>query len=103
MPLTQSERDKLWEDHVAMIEEEGGVGAIMDEMEEFQELLSQFLAMDSSLVKRYPDKWVAMGKGGVIAVGDSATEALDNLEELGLDRSKAVCQFMNTNPPILIL
>ena len=103
MPLTQSERDKLWEDHVAMIEATGGFDAYHDDLVEFERLHDQFVAMESSFMKRYPDKWVAMGKGGVIAVGDSATEALDNLEKQGLDRSKAVYQFMDTDPPILIL
>ena len=103
MALTYEQREKLLDDHVAMIEAEGGVGVIMDEMREFQELSRQFLAMEISLLKRYPDKWVAMGKGGVIAVGNSEIEAVENLEKVGIDRTDAIVKFMDTNPPTLIL
>ena len=49
-------------------------------------------------MKRHPDKWVAMGQEGVLAVGESMDEVLSEVESRGLHGADVVIQFMDTDP-----
>ena len=59
-----------------VIEGLGGAKALMDEMGEYHQIVARMKKERLRLVERHPDKWVAMGKEGVIAVGDSMDEVL---------------------------
>ena len=48
----------------------GGAKALMDEMDEYHEIVARMRKERPSLVERHPDKWVAMGQKGVLAIGD---------------------------------
>ena len=56
-----------------------------------------------SLRERYPDRWVAFGGQGVVAVGETLCAVLDEVERLGLGRRDVVIEHLDTNPPVLIL
>ena len=86
-----------------IIEGLGGAKALMDEMDEYHEIVARMSKERPSLVKRHPDKWVAMGKEGVIAVGDSMDEVLREVEGRGLHGADVVIEFLDTDPPLLIL
>ena len=81
----------------------GGVSALTDEMAVLRELRLRMAREHARLVEQYPNKWVAMGKNGLIAVRDSCHEAFDAVECRGLRRSDAVVEFMDTKPPVLVL
>ena len=86
-----------------IIEGLGGVRALMDEMDEYHEIVARMRKERPSLVERHPDKWVAMGQKGVLAIGDSMDEVLREVESQGLHGSDVVIDFLDTDPPLLIL
>ena len=86
-----------------IIEGLGGVRALMDEMDEYHEIVARMRKERPSLVERHPDKWVAMGQQGVLAIGDSMDEVLREVESQGLHGSDVVIDFLDTDPPLLIL
>ena len=56
-----------------------------------------------TLLKLYPDKWVAMSKDGVVAVGDSLEGVFSKVDALGLPRNSINVKFIATHPRTLIL
>ena len=86
-----------------VIEGLGGAKALMDEMDEYREIVARMRKERSDLLKRHPDKWVAMGQEGVLAVGESMDEVLSEVEGRGLHGADVVIEFMDTDPPLLIL
>ncbi len=85
-----------------IIEEAGGPAAINEGLREFRQMVDRLWREKPSLLHKYPDKWVAMGLDGVVAVGDSMDAVLEEAENRGL-RKKVVVEFMDTDPPELIL
>ena len=78
-------------DHVKeVIEGLGGAKALMDEMDEYHQIVARMRKERSSLVERHPDKWVAMGREGVVAIGDSIDKVLREVEARGLNGADVV-------------
>ena len=44
-----------------------------------------------------------MGQKGVLAIGDSMDEVLREIESRGLNGADLVIEFLDTDPPLLIL
>ena len=97
--------DKLWyEAYVkTVIAEMGGVQKLAEGMREFHELFVRMRSEQADLMSKYPNKWVAMGRDGVLAVGDSMDEVLDEVDRQDVDRGETVVEFLDTSPPLLIL
>ena len=103
MSLTENTKSRLLDDACMMIEGMGGVSALIDDLDEFHELRARMSEEHCRLIEKYPGKWVAMGKDGVLAVGESKGEVFDEIETRGIRRSAAVVEFVDTDPDILIL
>ena len=103
MSLSKYQESRLMDDACALIEEMGGVGALIEDLAEFQELHASMNRRRPYLVKKYPDKWVAVGINGVLAVEDSEEKALRAAENQGVRSSDVLVEFMDTDPPALIL
>ena len=103
MSLTGNTKSRLLDDACMMIEDMGGVSALIDDLDEFHKLRARMREEHSYLMEKYPDKWVAMGKDGVLTVGESKGEVFDAIESRGIRRSAAVVEFVDTDPDILIL
>ena len=103
MSLPEYEESGLLDEACAMIEEMGGVGALVEGLAEFQELHANMNSQRPYLVEKYPDKWVAVGMNGVLAVEDSEEKALQAAENQGVHSSDVLVEFMDTDPPALIL
>ena len=103
MSLVENTDSRLLDDACAMIEDMGGVDRLIDDLDEFHELRARMVEEHGRLIEKYPGKWVAMGKDGVLAVGESKREVLDEIENRGIRRSAAVVEFMDTAPAELIL
>ncbi len=86
-----------------IINELGGAKALMEEMDEYQEIVLRMRKERPHLAADYPDKWVAMGREGLLAAGDSMDQVLGQLEDQGVDGVDVVIEFMDTDPPLLIL
>ena len=95
----------LWDEAYVMsvIESLGGAQKMVDDMREYEEIADRMLSEWDSLMEKYPDKWVAMGKYGLLAVGDSMEEVLKKVESQGVPEKDVVVEFLDTDPPILIL
>ena len=103
MSSTDSVKQQLLDDACAMIEEMGGPGALVDDLAEFRKLHARMTREYIRLVQKYPNKWVAMGKDGVVAAGATRTQVLEAVDRRGIARSETVVDFMDTDPPVLIL
>ena len=96
---------KLWDEAYvrSLIESQGGVQKILDEMREHDEIWMRMQAEYADLMEKYPDKWVAMGKEGLLAVGDSMDEVIEGVESQGIREEDTVIEFLEADPPIYIL
>lgn len=55
-------------------------------------------AMRPELIKKYPDKWVAITETNVFIVADSVKELVAKAEELGARPGFSAREFLNTKP-----
>ena len=80
----------------------GGATRIHEGLREYTGRVEQMEAQRPSLVKRFPDKWVAMSDGDLV-VADSLKEALSCLDEKEIPRTGAVIEFMDTRKRNMVL
>ena len=81
----------------------GGPNAWDDGMAEFYKAATRLWDEYDTLVEKYPDKWVAMGKDGVLEVYGSLKEAHSAAELARSHGSQCVIEFLNSDPEPLIL
>ena len=86
-----------------LIAEYGSLKAFEEKQAERDQLVSRFFGQIETLAQQYPDKFVAMGPGGVLVVGDSAEEIIRRLDEKGVPRGAAIVQFLDVESPPLVL
>ena len=105
MPETSSNMKELQDEAYVMriIEKMGGARAILDDLGEFRRLVDRMWEARPELMEEHPDKWVAMAMDGVVAIGDSENDVLDEVERLGVRRRDVVVEYLETDPPVLIL
>ena len=103
MALTPNVKKQLIEDTCAMIEEMGGVGALHERLEQFQRAADRMFNERETLTEKHPDKWVAMGKDGPLAIGDSLDEVIEEVESQGMRAGEVMIEFLDSDPPVLIL
>ena len=85
------------------VEELGGPTVWDDGMAEFYKASTRLWDEYDALVEKYPDKWVAMGQDGLLAVCDSAKEAYSAAELVRSHGSQCVIEFLNSDPEPLVL
>ena len=103
MSSVQRPEPRLLDEALEMIEEMGGARALIDDLAEFERLQIRMSNEYETLLTDHPDKWVAMGKAGPLAVGDSEEDVYRAVADLGLRWSDVVVEFLDTDPPALIL
>lgn len=101
MTLTKDEKERALESALEMMREAGAGGD--DEGLEYEAAWLRMNRDMEFLLKTYPDKWVAMSKDGVVAVGDSLDEAFAKADAKRIPLGKINVQFMDTNPSPLLL
>ena len=97
--LKGSERN----DFGALVEKMGGaeyVSGLMRNMDKIQIRLDK---ERSSLKEQYPDKWIAWGEEGVVAVADTHQELLAIIHPMGLGSWDVVTDYLDTEPKVYIL
>ena len=87
----------------SIVAEHGSLEAFVQSMREYKERHRRMIDGWTSLLERYPDKWVGMGPGDVLVVGDSLAGVLTQLDEAGTNRGESVVEFLNTKPQRMIL
>ena len=86
-----------------IIEEAGGFQAFSKQMGDFRDCQIRLDKERAALTEKYPDKWVAMGKDGVVAVNDSQLGLLADIDGQGLSRNAVAIDYLDTDPTPLIL
>ena len=86
-----------------IVEGLGGPEAIIAGLREYRLIVKRMWAEKAALTEAHPNRWVAMGKDGVLAVGDSMDEVLEEVESRGIHGGDIVIEFLDTDPPLLIL
>ena len=81
----------------------GGVKALRERKDEFHIVAVRLDQELAALIEKYPDKWVAIGKDGVLAVGNSMEEVFAEVESTGLSGSDYEVEYLDSDPPDLIL
>ena len=87
----------------AVIEDMGGVDALLQLFADRKELTNRWLEAYPDMLEQYPDQWVAWGQQGVIAVAPSQRELLEMDEVKTHDSNRLFIEFLDTNPEVLIL
>ena len=101
MTLTKRETEQLLDEACRMIR--GSGGPMDDEGADYE---TAWLRMDrerEALTRQYPDRWVAMGKDGVVAVGDTLDDVITKIDAQGARRGSVDVKFMDTNPSPMLL
>ena len=81
----------------------GGVEALREGADEFQQAVTRMWTERGSLVEKHPNKWVAMSENGVVSIGDSIEEVLLVVEDRNISSSEVVVEYLDPNPETLIL
>ena len=96
---------KLMDEEYArkIFEEMGGVEVFLKEMEEFHDAVTRLWDEYDTLMEKYPDKWVIMGKDGVLAVCDSRKEVFSTVNPIRARGDAYIVEFLDTDPEPLML
>ena len=86
-----------------IFEEMGGVEVFIREMQEFHDTVTRLWDEYDALMEKYPDKWVAMGKDGIIAVCDSRKEVFSAIAPVRARGDAFIVEFLDTDPEPLVL
>ena len=95
--LTLEEELKL------LIEEMGGIEAIMKSSEQHQKDWDFLETHSKEWHKQYPEKWVAVYQEELVAVADDFDTLLSNIDEKNIPRDKVVVEFLTTKRIPLIM
>ena len=87
----------------ALMESKGGTAGLKKRLDEFGKIYHRFNDERERLIEKHPRQWVAMSKDGVITLGDSMQEVADEAKGRGYDGSDFILQFLDPDPPIMIL
>ena len=90
-------------DIAQIVEEFGGVAALVERMDEHERLAALMQEEIESLPEIADDRWVAMGRDGVLETGNSLEEALHKIEAKGLADGTVIVEFLSAEPEVLIL
>ena len=91
------------EEEEALIERLGGAEALKKSFADAREVSNRFREDWKVLIEQYPNKWVIVGKGGLIAAVDSPEEARDFAKKNDLESSQFMIQYLDPDPLKLIL
>jgi hypothetical protein len=86
-----------------VIERLGGWEAVLKRMAEFEKVTSRMFSEEDELTQKYPYKWVAVGKDGLLEVGDTMEEVFAAVEARGLKNPEFVVRFLDPDPLDLVL
>lgn len=86
-----------------LIKQLGGAKRVHDELLEYQHRVENMESRRPDLMEKYPDKWVAMADGEIVAIAVSLEDILEELDKLKLGRAGAVVEYLNTHPRSMIL
>ena len=81
----------------------GGAKALRDDPNDFRKAVNRLWAERELLTEKYPNKWVSMGKDGVVSVGDSIEKVVAATEIKGISTADVIVEYLDPEPERLIL
>ena len=81
----------------------GGAKALRDDPNDFRKAVGRLWSERDSLIEEHPERWVSMGKDGVVSVGDSIEEVVAATEAQGISTADVVVEYLDPEPERLIL
>lgn len=101
--LTKSS-DRQGENHFEeLLAHLGGAEALRDDSNDFRKAVNRLWTEREPLTESHPNKWVSMGKDGVVSIGDSIEEVVSNTEAKGVSTADVIVEYLDPNPETLIL
>lgn len=82
---------------------ENDIGVIASHLDQFAQDTRFLESLRPELQKQHPDSWVAIYKKKVVSTGASLREIMQSLEKQGIPKSRAVVDYLKTDPITLIL
>lgn len=87
-----------------VLEHLGDPSATAAELQQFQDLAIRMDSEHESLLKLYPDQWVAMGKdGSIVATANTMDSLFQQLDEKQIPYEDVVHDYLDSNPRSLLL
>ena len=68
---------------------------LRDDSNDFREAACRFIEIRAQLTEEHPNKWIAMGKDGVIAVGDSIEEVVAVTRAKGINTADVTIEYLD--------
>ena len=101
----KADKTGIWPraDIARIVDEFGGVAALVERMDEHERLAVLMQREIESLPETADDQWVAIGRDGVLETGNSLEEALSKVEAKGLADGTVIVEFLSAKPEVLIL
>ena len=90
-------------DFSIVLEKMGGAEYVSGLMRNMDEVHKRLYKVRSSLKEQYPNKWIAWGEEGVVAVADTQKELLAIIHPMGLGTWDVVTDYLDTEPKVYIL
>ena len=81
----------------------GGAEALRDDPNDFRKAVNRLWAERELLAETHPERWVSMGKDGVVSIGDSIEEVVAATEIRGVSTADVVVEYLDPDPERLIL
>ena len=102
MPTKSS--DRLSEDQLGdLLAHLGGTEALRDDPNDFRKAVNRLWIEHALLIENHPERWVSVGKDGVVSIGDSIEEVVLATEAKGVDTADVTVEYLDPNPGTLIL
>ena len=86
-----------------MLAELGGVEALRDDPNDFRKAVNRLWIERDALIEKHPNRWVSMGKDGVVSIGDSIEEVVSATDTKGISTADVVVEYLDPDPETLIL
>ena len=86
-----------------MLTQLGGVRALRDDPNDFRGAVERLWDERDSLIEQHPNKWISMGKDGVVSIGDSIEEVVSATEAKGISTADVIVELLDPEPEALIL
>ena len=72
-----------------------GEAVLRDDSNYFLEVADRFMEIRAQLTEDHPNKWIAMGKDGAIAVGDSIEEVVAATRANGINTADVTIEYLD--------
>ena len=81
----------------------GRPAAVIDDLHRYREAVTRLASRRARLVRKHPERWVAVRGGDVVAVARTLEDLLRQVDEKGIARRDVIVQFLSRERHIMVL